>query len=304
MSAFAISDNIVRPFRLERTELRGRLVRLGATVDQVLTRHDYPEPVSRLLGELFVLAATLAGALKYKGTFSLQTRSNGPIRLMVADCTHEGTMRGYADFDAAKVAAADPSSARDLLGEGHLALTVDQDHLRTAYQGLVEPTGETLTECMQTYFRQSEQIRTGLKINVDQVPGVGGWRAGGLMIQCLPEQAERLASFDAEDDWRRTMLLMGTVTEAELVDPGLPPDRLLFHLFHEEGVRVFDPLTLRFGCRCTRERVEALLRSFPADELEDMKQDDGELVVTCQFCNAGYRFDDAELARLHARTSH
>jgi molecular chaperone Hsp33 len=157
---------------------------------------------------------------------------------------------------------------------------------------------------MQTYFRQSEQIRTGLKINVDQVPGVGGWRAGGLMIQCLPEQAERLASFDAEDDWRRTMLLMGTVTEAELVDPGLPPDRLLFHLFHEEGVRVFDPLTLRFGCRCTRERVEALLRSFPEDELEDMKQDDGELVVTCQFCNAGYRFDDAELARLHARTSH
>jgi len=299
MSASLISDNLLRPFQLEQSALRGRLVRLGALVDRVLTRHDYPEPVSRLLGELFVLAATLAGGLKFRGTFSLQVRSAGPVSLMIADCTNDGAMRGYAKFDAARVAAAPQATVRDLLGDGQLVLTVDQSDAGQSYQGIVELTGDTLTECMQAYFRQSEQLKTGLKVAVDRVEerSARRWRAGGILVQRLPEQVadeERM-----EEDWRRTMLLLGSATEGELVDPHLAPERLLLRLFHEEGVRVFQPLDLSFGCRCSRQRVELMLRRFPPEDLDDMKTPEGELVVTCEFCKAAFRFDEAELARLH-----
>jgi molecular chaperone Hsp33 len=301
MSASLIADNLLRPFQLERSTLRGRVVRLGDLVDQVLTRHDYPEPVGRLLGELFVLAATLAGGLKFDGTFSLQIQSDGPVSLMLADCTNDGAMRGYARYDEARVAEASGTDVETLLGNGRLAFTVDQNQLGQAYQGIVELSGPTLTDCMQTYFRQSEQLKTGLKIAVDRIADSDGarWRAGGIMIQRLAEDPS--SAEQALDDWRRTMLLLGTATGAELVDPHLPPELLLLHLFHEEGVRVFRPLGLRFGCRCSRERVETMLRRFPEHELDDMKDDQGDVVVTCQFCNVDFRFDDAQLARLHSR---
>jgi molecular chaperone Hsp33 len=304
MSASLIADNLLRPFQLERSTLRGRVVRLGDLVDRVLTRHDYPEPVGRLLGELFVLAATLAGGLKFDGTFSLQIQSDGPVSLMLADCTNDGAMRGYARYNEARVAEAPGTDVATLLGNGRLAFTVDQNQLGQAYQGIVELSGPTLTDCMQTYFRQSEQLKTGLKIAVDRIADSDGprWRAGGIMIQRLAEETREASSEErALEDWRRTMLLLGTATAAELVDPHLPPERLLLHLFHEEGVRVFRPLGLRFGCRCSRERVETMLRRFPEHELDDMKDDQGDVVVTCQFCNLDFRFDDAQLARLHSR---
>lgn len=304
MSASLIADNLLRPFQLERSTLRGRVVRLGDLVDQVLTRHDYPEPVGRLLGELFVLAATLAGGLKFNGTFSLQIRSDGPVSLMLADCTNDGAMRGYARYDEAAVAAAEGNDVEALLGRGHLVFTVDQNEAGQAYQGIVELTGPTLTDCMQTYFRQSEQLQTGLKIAVERIDAGGSprWRAGGIMIQRLADEAKAVWGEEhAEEDWRRTMLLLATATAAELVDPHLSPERLLLHLFHEEGVRVFTPLALRFECRCTRERVEAMLRRFPEGELDDMKDENGDVVVTCQFCNVAYRFDDAQLAQLRGR---
>jgi molecular chaperone Hsp33 len=154
---------------------------------------------------------------------------------------------------------------------------------------------------MQAYFRQSEQLKTGLKVAVERVADHdrARWRAGGIMVQRVAEQIPDEREEQMEDDWRRTMLLLGTATDAELVDPDLAPERLLLRLFHEEGVRVFEPLDLSFGCRCSRERVEVVLRRFPPDDLEDMKVDDGQLVVTCEFCNTTFRFDEAELARLH-----
>jgi molecular chaperone Hsp33 len=306
MSAETITDDISRPFQLEQSALRGRLIRLGDTVDIVLTRHNYPPPVSRLLGEMFVLAATLAGGLKFKGTFSLQTRGNGPISLMVADCTDDGAMRGYAKFDADAVATAGDETVPVLLGEGHFAVTVDQLDQATAYQGLVELDGETLTDCMQKYFRQSEQVRTGMKIAVEQMPATDGptWRAGAVMVQCLPDEEPGDDGEKALEDWRRTMLLLGTVKDAELVDPDLSPERLLLRLFHEEGVRVFDPQPLSFRCRCSRERVEALLRQFTAADIEDMKQDDGALEVTCEFCNESYRFEESAVASVLGAARH
>jgi molecular chaperone Hsp33 len=301
MSAQRIADDLLRPFQLERSALRGRLVRLGGALDRILTRHDYPEPVGQLLGELLVLAAALAGGLRFKGTFSLQAKGSGPVSLLLADYTHDGAMRGYARFDAERIDAGSGMAA--LLGDGRLALTVDQGDAGAAYQSIVELTGISLTECMQTYFRQSEQLKTGLKIAVGRVAesGAGRWRGGALMVQRLADQP---VDDEHQEDWHRTMLLLGTATDAELLDPGLPADALLYRLFHEEGVRVFAPQDLRFGCRCTRERVEKLLRSFPDAEVEEMRQDDGLLVVTCQFCNAGFRFDEAQLARLHASGAH
>ncbi len=306
MSAETIADDISRPFQLEQSALRGRLIRLGDTVDVVLTRHNYPPQVSRLLGEMFVLAATLAGGLKFKGTFSLQTRSNGPISLMVADCTDEGAMRGYAKFDAEAIVAADADTVPALLGEGHFAVTVDQINQATAYQGLVELDGETLTDCMQKYFRQSEQVKTGMKIAVEQVNASTGptWRAGAVMVQCLPDEDLDGDGDKAIEDWRRTMLLLGTVKDTELVDPDLSPESLLLRLFHEEGVRVFDPQPLSFRCRCSRERVETLLRQFETSDIEDMKQDDGALEVTCEFCNESYRFEEAAVASVVGTTRH
>ena len=304
MSATLIADNLLRPFQLERSALRGRVVRLGALVDRVLTRHDYPEPVGRMLGELFVLAATLAGGLKFNGTFSLQIQSDGPVSLMLADCTNEGAMRGYARYDEARLAQVHGTDVQALLGHGRLAFTVDQNQLGQAYQGIVELGGPTLTDCMQAYFRQSEQLKTELKIAVDRIADDEGtrWRAGGIMIQRLADEArDNSSEEEALEDWRRTMLLLGTATAAELVDPHLAPERLLLHLFHEEGVRVFTPHGLRFGCRCSRERVETMLRRFPEHELDDMRDDDGDVVVTCQFCNIDFRFDDVQLARLHGR---
>jgi molecular chaperone Hsp33 len=301
MSAQRIADDLLRPFQLERSALRGRLVRLGDALDRILTRHDYPEPVGQLLGELLVLAAALAGGLRFKGTFSLQAKGSGPVSLLLADYTHHGAMRGYARFDAERIDAGSDIAA--LLGDGRLALTVDQGDAGAAYQSIVELTGASLTECMQTYFRQSEQLKTGLKIAVGRVAenGTWHWRGGGLMVQRLADQP---VDDEHQEDWHRTMLLLGTATDAELLDPGLPADALLYRLFHEEGVRVFAPQDLRFGCRCTRERVEKLLQSFPDAEVEEMRQDDGLLVVTCQFCNAGFRFDEAQLARLQARGAH
>jgi molecular chaperone Hsp33 len=301
MSAQRIADDLLRPFQLERSALRGRLVRLGDALDRILTRHDYPEPVGQLLGELLVLAAALAGGLRFKGTFSLQAKGSGPVSLLLADYTHDGAMRGYARFDAERIDAG--SDLATLVGDGRLALTVDQGDAGAAYQSIVELTGADLTECMQTYFRQSEQLKTGLKIAVGRVADNGAWRwrGGALMVQRLADQP---VDDEHQEDWHRTMLLLGTATDAELLDPGLPADALLYRLFHEEGVRVFAPQDLRFGCRCTRERVEKLLQSFPDAEVEEMRQDDGLVVVTCQFCNAGFRFDEAQLARLQARDAH
>jgi molecular chaperone Hsp33 len=242
MTAQLANDNLMQPFQLESSALRGRVIRLGDAVDRVLTRHDYPEPVSRLLGELLVLTATLAGALKFSGVFSLQTQSDGPVSFMVADCTADGTLRGYARYDADRIAALDTAGAAALLGRGHLALTVDQGRHSEAYQGIVELVGDNLTDSMRAYFRQSEQLQTGLRTAVERVEEAGRprWRAGGLMVQRLPEEAPAAnGGGEPEEDWRRTMILLGSATDEELVDPGLPANTLLYRLFHEEGVRVF-----------------------------------------------------------------
>jgi molecular chaperone Hsp33 len=291
--------DLLRPFQLERSHLRGRLVRLGGTVDYVLKAHDYPAAVSDLLGQLLVLAGALAGGLKFDGRFSLQIRADGPVRLLVADCTNGGEMRGYASFDAERVAElADDEPPMALLGGGLLALTVDQRASGgEVSQGIVELGGDTLADCMLNYFHRSEQVRTGIRVAVGRDPVTDRWHAGAIVMQALPAPDQRQLP-EAEDDWRRAMVLLGTASDEELLDPLLRPDDLLFRLFHEDGVRVFTPLALNPGCGCDEERVWNMLQSFPLDDLEGMRQEDGGITVTCQFCSRVYRFDQDRLDAL------
>lgn len=304
MTVAPLPADLLRPFQLERSQLRGRFVRLGGTVDYVLKAHAYPPAVSDLLGQLLVLAGALAGGLKFDGRFSVQIRGDGPVSLLVADCTNAGEMRGYASFDAERVAQVAEERQMALVGQGVLALTVDQRAVGGELsQGIVELGGKTLAECMLGYFERSEQVRTGIRVAVGCDPVTRTWQAGAIVVQALPQTDPRLA-LEPEEDWHRTMLLLSTASDDELLDPALSPDDVLYRLFHEDGVRVFNPLTLTPGCSCDEERVQTMLASFPLDDLEDMRQDDGSILVTCQFCSRSYLFDQDRLAGMMASRRH
>jgi len=295
--------DLVQPFLLEASGIRGDVVRLGAAAQHIVTRHDYPASLAGLLVEMLTLTAMLSSMMKYDGVFSLQTSGDGPVKLMVSDVTTEGHLRGYAGFDAERLAkkvaaGAGEAGIADLLGKGHLAYTVDQGLAKERYQGIVALSGANLADCLQHYFLQSEQIQTGLVVASSNFDGA--WRAAGLILQRLPEETAggMAEAMPDEDAWRRAMMLQASCTEAELLDPGLPVNDLLYRLFHEEGVRVFQRRPLIARCRCARARLEETLRSLPRAEIEDLKID-GEVVVTCEYCNRRYHFDDAALALIY-----
>ncbi|MFZ5792778.1 MAG: Hsp33 family molecular chaperone HslO [Pseudomonadota bacterium] len=297
-----VADDRILPFQIEASALRGRLVRLGALVDEVLRHHAYPAPVAERLAEMLALAAALSGALKFDGVFTLQIKGDGPVRLMVADVTSAGHMRGYAQFDAEAVAALGggpaPSVPR-LFGAGYLALTVDQGPHTERYQGIVELAGATLADCVHGYFRQSEQLEAAIMVAArPPAPGVDrGWRVGALMLQRLPLAGSEIARDAADEEWRRALILMSSCSAAELTRPDLPAEDLLYRLFHEDGVRVYRDHRLEARCRCSREKVERVLAALPREDLAEMRVE-GEVVVTCEFCSRTYRFADAEIAAL------
>jgi len=295
-------DDLILPFQAEQADVLGRLVKLGPVVDTILSRHAYPEAVSRLLGEAVALTALLGAALKSEGKFILQASTDGPVDLLVADYQVPGELRGYARFSSEQVAAL-PQDA-PLLGSGHLAMTIDRGLETERYQGVVPLEGESLTEAADTYFRQSEQLPTFIKLAVAQHYEAGQgerpwrWRAGGLLVQKLTGEGGKRAAREAvftEEDWTRAKTLAETVEDHELLDPMLSPDRLLYRLFHEEQVRAYRAVPLKGYCSCSKERVEELLQRFSAEDLADMVVD-GEVCVTCEFCNRRYRFDPAAFA--------
>jgi len=304
-------DDLVQPFLLESSGIRGDLVRLGPAVHRIVTRHDYCKPVARLLAEMLTLAPMLGSLMKFDGVFTLQTKGDGPVPLMVADMTSEGHLRGYAALREAELQAllarppAAPQGIDSLLGRGYLAFTVDQGAHSDRYQGIVELRGTRLADCLQHYFLQSEQIQTGVLVAAGR-GARGRWRSAGIVLQRIPpeggalDERPRAEVLEVDEDaWRRAMVLLASCTEAELLDAGLPANDLLFRLFHEEGVRVFRRRALRDRCRCRRKRLEATLRSLPRDEIDDLMID-GEVVVTCEFCRKSYRFDRAALDRIYA----
>jgi molecular chaperone Hsp33 len=306
-------DDVVVPFTIDTLDSRGRVVRLGPALDAILTRHNYPAPVARLLGEAVVLASLIGSSLKFEGRFILQTQTDGPVNLIVVDLDAPDGLRGYARFDADQVMMAierGETKPAQLLGKGHLAMTVDQGSHMDRYQGIVALDGGTLEDVAHTYFQQSEQIPTLVRIAVAEhtVRGLGHhWRAGGVLVQHLPPHGQSVMpdlpgdgdfdnpdtvdqDFVEDDKWTTARAYVSTVGDEELADPELSAERLLFRLFNEPGVRVFEPVAMEERCTCSAERIESMLRhNFTAEEREEMVVD-GEIEVVCEFCSADYHF--------------
>ena len=301
-------DDFCLPFQIEGADVKGQATRLGPVVDHVLSRHDYPEPVARLTGEALILAVLLGVSLKFDGKLSIQIKSDGPVSLLVADYFTPGILRAYAQFDEEKVAEAekgDGSDVEKMLGEGHFAMIIDQGQDTEQYQGFVPLEGASLAEFAQTYFMQSEQLATSFEVAVaqsfekhSQAEGGYTWRAGGIMLQHLPssDAGKKVEPEETPAEiWNRVNILLNTTETHELTDPALSAEELLYRLFHEDGVRVYDARNLDAGCACDEEKVRVMLSNFPKEDLEEILQD-GEVVVTCEFCSAEYSFTPDDLA--------
>jgi molecular chaperone Hsp33 len=315
------AEDAILPFEVASLDLRGRVVRLGPALDQVLAGHDYPLPVAKLLGEAIVLTVLLGSSLKFEGRFILQTQTDGPVRMLVVDFISPGRVRACARFDRERVeaaVAAQTASAGELLGHGHLAMTIDQGTDMSRYQGLVSLAGGDLEDAAHEYFLRSEQIPTRVRLAVaEEFSAAAGsgprhrWRAGGMLLQFLPKKVERMRGPDldpgdapegtlphvvAEDDaWVTGQALIATVEDLELIDPELSSERLLYRLFHEHGVRVFRSTSVEAKCSCSRENVAGMLKSFSQDDRDHMVEN-GVISVTCEFCSSHYVFEPAEVA--------
>lgn len=314
---FAGDDDVV-PFEVAPLDMRGRVVQLGPLLDQLLARHDYPEPVARLLAEAIVLTVLLGTSLKFEGKFIVQTRSDGPVDMLVADFTTPNALRAYARFDEERLAAAvaaGNAAPEQLLGKGVLAMTIDQGQHMQRYQGIVELDGTSMEEVARIYFRQSEQIPTDVRLAVAKmvIPGEAGarehWRAGGILTQFLPDAPERLRLPDlpggdgdvenpthpGDDAWQEVKALLATVEPSELIDPTVGTERLLYRLFHEHGVRVYEGVHVADECSCSRDKIRGILEGFSAKEIAESTED-GEIKVECEFCSKAYTFDPSEFA--------
>lgn len=312
-------DDRVLPFAVEALDVRGRIVRLGPSIDRLLTRHDYPESVSHLLGEAVALTILLGSSLKMEGRFQMQTRTDGVVDMLVVDFEAPDRVRAYARFDAERIAAlhANERKPAALLGKGHLAFTIDQGPDMSRYQGVVALDGQGLEAAAHQYFQQSEQIPTRVRLAVGETfVGEGGtsrhhWRAGGLIVQFLPTSPDRQRQADLppgdapegaqimaqqEDDaWTEARSLVETIEDHELVDPNLSSEDLLYRLFHERGVRVFEQQSVHEQCRCSRDRILSMLKSFSDEERQSMVGDDGRVGITCEFCSTRYFVEPGDI---------
>lgn len=307
-------DDTVLPFEVGPLDLRGRIVRLGSSVDEILSGHGYPTPVAKLLGEAVVLTVMLGSSIK-DARLILQTQTDGPVRMLVVDYRQPGSIRACARFDAARVQtmmAAGEATSGALLGRGHLAMTIDHGSDRNRYQGVVAIQGGSLEEAAHEYFKSSEQIPTRVKLVVAEEFAAGQqhrWRAGGILAQFLPKATHRahtdlhpgdppkgvvLPEIKEDDAWIEGRSLVDTVEDVELIDPALSGEILLYRLFHERGVRVFRQTPITAQCSCSRESVEAMLKNFSQDDRDHMVEN-GKISVTCEFCSASYEFSPDEV---------
>jgi molecular chaperone Hsp33 len=282
------------PFHLANGAVRGRLVRLGPLADALLTRHDNHPAVTALTGQTVALAAALSGGLKFRGSFSVQAKGDGPVSILAADCTDTGALRGYAQVKQERLEgllALDPTpGASALLGRGYLAFTVDPGEDAERYQSIVAIQGDSLAKMAEHYFSTSEQLNVFIRIACAPTPA--GWRASAFVLEKIAgdggiEPGPKRAQDDEE--WRTAAILAGTLTDAELLDDALEPERLLYRLFHEAGVATDRARSLSFGCRCSRARLAGILEGFSTDDLDHMSVE-GDIVMTCEFCNHDFRF--------------
>lgn len=306
-------EDMIQPFMLHQSSVRGRMVRMCPAIDTILSRHDNPAPVNRLLGELLTLAAMLSANLPERGILTLQAKGNGPVAFLVVDAVYGGGLRGYASIAEGglkKIHALEAQlrdlSLNELMGEGYLAITLDMGY-GDPYQGIVPLEGETLSDAVAHYFTKSQQLDVMFHLSIDQLTGNDGhphWTAGGIMLERMPEEGgirpEQESVFQSDEDdlkgWAYNALLVDTATRDELLDPHLAPSALLYRLFNEGGVWIHDSQPVSAHCRCSRQKIAGVLASMGEEAIEEM-QVDGVITVTCQFCNKEERFTREEASK-------
>lgn len=294
-----MDENFILPFQLESSHIRGRIVRLGSVLDDILSAHKtYPDSALHLTGETLVLCAMLSSMLKYEGIFTLQAQGEGAIKMLVADMASNGDIRACASFKEEELAAQKIIHVpAELLGKGYMAFTVDQGEHTERYQGIVELKDSSLLGSVQNYFTQSEQIATGMMMAVGKVDGK--WHGCGIMVQQMPQDTatyNKDVSDVNEDDWRRTMVFLGSVKREEMLSPIFSAEEILYRLFHEEGVRTFEPKFLVKNCRCSPDRVRGILTGMSKEDVDDMTVD-GAITMTCEFCSTDYTFDPKDFQK-------
>jgi molecular chaperone Hsp33 len=281
----AAPDDFLHRFQLERAGVRGALVRLEQCWQRIRANGDYPEPLADLLGQAVAASALFTSTIKFDGRLSIHLRDSGPLRLLFADCTHDGRLRGIVRWEGAPPAAdirLDPAA--------RLAITIENSTTDARYQGLVPVEGTGLGQAFEGYFDRSEQLPTRI------VLATGNGRCGGIMLQQVADHGGSMAG--DPDGWNRAGHLIATLGSAELL--GLPPDEVLLRLFHEEGVRLQPAQPLAFECSCSRSRVAGMLRSLGREESDSVLAEQGSVDVTCEFCNRRYVFDEADIAEVFA----
>ncbi len=310
-----IYEDLVLPFVLEKSNVRGRFVRLSKAVDKILTGHGYPEAVSRALGEMLVVVAMLGSTIKTRGIVNIQAQGNGIVQFILADYTSKGHLRGYAgiresasDADKKKLERKN-LSLEDMLGQGHMSINIEDERSGQDYQGIVELGKGSLKESIENYFNQSVQRDTSVQLAVDRLKAPGKrkerWYAGGIMLQRTPTEGGKplqlvdssINDDDTIENWNRACILLETVKPQELTNIALSSNELLFNLFHEEKVVVFHAERLKALCRCSRNKIERFLKNIGSAELHDLKTENDEIEVVCQFCNKKEIFTDADLAK-------
>lgn len=289
--------DFILPFQTDKTGLRGRFVKLSQVIETIIKQHAYPEPVAYILAQMATLAAALSDLLKFHGIFTLQTKSDGPISMVVIDVTSAGAMRGFARYDEERLTQVEtyidqPIPA--LLGQGYMAFTIDQGAHTDLYQAMTELKGTTLGACASHYFMQSEQIDTLIHLVTDHQSG--GWQSAFLMLQKMPppsmaledeQRPIRIIAEETQEGWDRAKFYFETIKPDEMFS--LDPDNLLYRLFHEDGVRVYPAKELSFGCRCDRGRLGEFLAQLSASERKELAKDK-VITVTCDFCNQSYDY--------------
>ncbi|MGH6907803.1 MAG: Hsp33 family molecular chaperone HslO [Aestuariivirga sp.] len=287
------SDDLVLAFDVKPLGVRGRLVRLGAVVDSIVRLHDYPAPVSALLAEAVALTAMLGASLKFEGKFIFQTKTGGPVDMIVADYAAPGGIRGYARFDTAKISALGSNATQaQLLGKGHLAMTVDQGLDMERYQGIVPLEGESIAHAIEAYMLNSEQLQTRLWLAADADV------AAGLLLQKLSSVGGTMPNPETDEDaWPRLTALAATISSDELLR--LPPQEQTRKLFRQEQVAASSQQP-RFECTCSRKRIGRMLLSLGRDEVQAILAELGSVTVSCDFCNARHEFDAVDIGELFA----
>jgi len=285
------SNDLLHRFMFDEYDIRGEIVTLGESYREVMRNNPYPASVKNLLGEFLAAASLLSSTLKFDGMIVLQARGEGPISTIMAECSNHQNLRGIVRLNPEQeLSAAQQQTAdmKDLLGNGVLAITIEPKK-GERYQGIVPMDSDRLAGCLEHYFRQSEQLETRLWFAAD------GTHASGLLLQALPRQL-KTSPEENKDHWETLSTLADTLSNEELL--ALDHETMLYRLFHEHQVRLFDPDSLRFSCSCSWERTGNALVSMGREEVESILAERGHIDVDCQFCNQHYHFEPADVRAL------